>query len=95
LRLNLHYLQAQWDAVLLDLQERDGERALKVRDVLAGAAYARQGYDPTGALRAARLSWHLLDPTARNQWLGAWNQVRPFRLLHTESTPAVMAPPGR
>jgi len=88
-RLNLRFLQTQWDSVLLDLDKRDATRSAEVRALLADAALTSLGgrtasynpanYDPTGALQAARLTWHLLDRTARNQWLGAWNQLLPIR----------------
>jgi hypothetical protein len=76
----------------MDLEQRDEGRAAKVRAVLVDAAlagigdhqvaYASKFYDPTGALRAARLTWHLLDRMARNHWLAAWNAVCFPRLLH-------------
>jgi len=79
--------------MLTDLENRDEARAARVHVILSDAALASLGggntatndpafYDPGGALQAARLVWHLLDRAARHQWLGAWNQVLPARLLH-------------
>jgi hypothetical protein len=82
---NLRYLQQQWDAMLLDLEERDANRASRVRTRLAIVVVPSDGnlVDSTTALRAARLTWHLLDKPARYRWLDAWNQVLPAQGLHS------------
>jgi hypothetical protein len=85
LQENLRYLQKQWDAMLLDLEERDESRASRVRARLAIRLIASDGnlVDSRSALRAARSTWHLLDKPARYRWLDAWNQVFPPKDLHT------------
>jgi hypothetical protein len=82
---NLRYLQQQWDAMLIDLEERDESRAAKVRTRLAVTLVPSDGnlVDSKKALRAARLTWHLLDKPARYRWLDAWNQAFPALGLHT------------
>jgi hypothetical protein len=86
---NLHYLQQQWDAMLADLEVRDANRASRVRTRLAIAVVPSDGslVKSTTALRAARLTWHLLDKPARYRWLDAWNQVLPVQGLHTSPSP--------
>jgi hypothetical protein len=86
---NLRYLQQQWDAMLLDLEERDANRASRVRTRLAIVVVPSDGnlVASIATLRAARLTWHLLDKPARSRWLDAWNQVLPVQGLHTSPSP--------
>jgi hypothetical protein len=98
MRENLHYLQKQWDAILIDLAERDGSRAARVRTRLAIAVIPSDGHrvDNTAALRAARLTWHLLDKLARYHWLDACDQAFSAQGLRTflpESSIGVPASP--
>jgi hypothetical protein len=75
---NMRYLQQQWNAILTDLEERGPCRALEVRTLLSqhtGSSNLRHLGGPIEGLRAARLSWRLLDTEARRHWVTAWKEI--------------------
>jgi hypothetical protein len=85
-RQNFIFLQHEWDAMLEDLEQRDGIRAVNLRQQRERVVTSTKeqittrgdSYDPAMVLRAARDSWRFLDEAARDRWLKAWSQVFPF-----------------
>jgi hypothetical protein len=90
---NMRYLQHQWNAILTDLEERDPCRAFEVRTLLSEdtcSSNLRHMDGPIEGLRAARLSWRLLDTEARRRWVTAWKAILSVQDL--QATPSASRP---